>query len=75
MAEITPEQARAYLGRWDLVREAEVDALRRTPVEAKLRQLAALMASRHLFASEPDRETQAGAVRERWALIRKNLGG
>jgi hypothetical protein len=75
MAEITPEQARAYLGRWDLVREAEADALRSTPVEAKLRQLAALMASRHLFASEPDRETHADAVRERWALIRKNLGG
>jgi hypothetical protein len=75
MAEITPEQARAYLGRWELVRKVEADALRSTPVEAKLRQLAALMASRHVFGSEPDRQTQADKVRERWAAIRKQLGG
>jgi hypothetical protein len=75
MTEITPEQARAYLGRRDLVREVEAHALRSTPVELKLRQLAALMASRHLFGPEPDRETQVDSVRERWALIRKDLSG
>jgi len=44
MAAITPEEALAYLRRWELVREAEARELRRTPMETKLRQLAALMA-------------------------------
>jgi hypothetical protein len=44
-------------------------------METKLRQLAALMASRHLFAPEPDREEGVRLVRERWARLRKALGG
>lgn len=53
MAAITPEQARAYFRRWELLREEEARQLARTPMETKLRQLAALMASRHLFGGEP----------------------
>jgi hypothetical protein len=75
MAEITPEQARSYFSRWDLVREVETTELQRTSMETKLRQLAALMASRHLFAPDPNRETQVHEVRERWARLRKALGG
>lgn len=75
MADLTPEQARAYLNRWDLVREVEASELRRTPMETKLKQLAALMASRHLFGPEPDRETQVREVRDRWARLRQALGG
>ena len=72
---ITPEQAKSYLDRWKLVSEAEVEELRRTPMETKLRQLAALMASRRLFAPEPDREEGVRLVRERWARLRQKLGG
>jgi len=56
MDAITPEEARAYFRRWQLLREEEARQLARTPMETKLRQLVALMASRHLFGVEPDRE-------------------
>jgi len=72
---LPPDQARSYFSRWDLVREVEATELQRTSMETKLRQLAALMASRHLFAPDPDRETQICELRERWARLRKALGG
>src|SRR2546430_16223690 len=75
MAAITPEEALAYFRRWELVREAEARELRRTPMETKLQQLASLMASRHVFGPEPDREAQLQLVRERWARLRRGRGG
>lgn len=75
MEAITPEQARAYFRRWELLREEEARQLSRTPIETKLRQLAALMASRHLFGVEPDREAGVQAVRERWARLRRAMSG
>ena len=75
VAAVTPEQAFAYLRRWELVREAEARELRRTPLETKLQQLAALMASRHVFGPEPDREAQIQGVRERWARLKRALSG
>jgi hypothetical protein len=75
MADITPDDARAWFERWKLMSDAEVEELRRTPMEMKLRQLAALMASRHLFGPEPDREAGVLAVRDRWARLRQALGG
>jgi hypothetical protein len=58
MAAITPEEARAFADRW---------AARRTPVEKKLMQLCALMASRNLFAVDPERER---GVLRRHELVR-----
>ena len=75
MAVITPQEALAYFRRWELVRDAEARELRRTPVETKLQQLAALMASRHVFGPEPDREAEIQVVRERWARLRRVLSG
>ena len=75
MDAITPEEARAYFRRWELVREVEVMELRRTSMETKLKHLAALMASRHVFGPEPDREAQIQVVRERWARLRRALSG
>jgi hypothetical protein len=75
MAAITPEEARAYFRRWELVREVEASELRRTPMETKLQQLAALMAARHIFGPEPDREAETRVVRERWARLRRALSG
>ncbi len=74
MSAITPEQARAYLERWELVREAEAVELQRTPMAMKFRQLVALMASRDAFGEDPQREREIEAVRERWAGLRKALG-
>jgi hypothetical protein len=75
MPKMTPDEARAYLQRWELLREVEAAELRRTPMETKLRQLAALMAARDVFGPEPDREEQVLLVRERWARIKRALRG
>ena len=72
---MTPEDAHQYLERWRLVEERELTELRQTPIEAKARQLSALMASRELFGEDPDRENGVREVRARWARLRKALGG
>ena len=75
MAAITPAEARAYLKRWELVREIELIELRRTSMDVKLRQLSALMASRGLFGEDPERENGVQRVRDRWACLRRALLG
>jgi len=75
VATMTPEQARAYCQRWKLVREVEIATLRSTTMETKLRQLAALMASKHLFRADPVRDQEVSEVRDRWARLRQGLGG
>jgi hypothetical protein len=75
MAAITPTEAQAYFKRWELVKEIELLELRRTSTEVKLRQLSALMASRHLFGADPERETGVQLVRDRWAHLRLALRG
>jgi hypothetical protein len=75
MAGIEPDEARAYLERWQVLRDFETAELRRTPMETKMRQLASLMAARDVFGPEPDRDAQVSDVRERWARLRRALGG
>jgi hypothetical protein len=75
MPTMAPGEARAYLRRWQLVRDAEAAELRRTSMETKLQQLAALMAARNVFGPEPDRDSHVREVRERWARLRQALGG
>lgn len=76
MSSITAEQARWYLDpeRWRLVEEQEILELRSTPMEIKARQLAALMAARHLFSEDRNRENEVAEVRARWARIRRAYG-
>jgi hypothetical protein len=62
MSAITPKQARAYLERWDLVRDAEAAELQRTPMAMKFRQLEALMASRDAFGGDSQREQEIEAA-------------
>ena len=75
MATITPEEARAYIERWELVREEEDRQLRSTPLAVKFRQLEALMESRHLLGPDPNRAAEVQVVRERWARLRQALSG
>ena len=75
MAKISRRDAEAYLARWQLVREAEIAELRRTPMEAKLRQVAALVGARDSFAADADREREVEEVRRRWALLRQGSSG
>ncbi len=74
MSKITPEQARAYLKRFELLEEIQTDELLRTSVQSRFQQLSALMASRHAFGPESDRERDMEIVRERWARLRRALG-
>jgi hypothetical protein len=75
MRSMTPAEARAYFGRWELLRPVEAAELRRMPVADKLRQLSALMASRDLFGPVVDREAGIHAVRARWARLRRTSSG
>ncbi len=75
MVKITPEEARAYSDRWAAVEALQREELRRTPMATKLLQLAALMASRDLFASDAEREKGVLEVRKRWAQLRLVLHG
>lgn len=75
MSKMTPEEARAYLARWRLLRDVEARELQRTSMETKLRQLAALMAARDVFGPEPDRDAEIRDVRERWGHLRRALSG
>lgn len=75
MPPITSEEARAYFERWAIVRNLEIEELRRTSMETKLQQLASLMASRLAFGPEPDRERDVEVVRERWNRLRWAYGG
>ena len=56
MTPITREQAHAFLARWKLVKQTQMQDLRETPIETKMRQLSTLMASRDLFRPDLDRE-------------------
>jgi hypothetical protein len=51
-SKISTNEARSYLERWQLVERAELSELRAASMEAKVRQLAALMEARNLFAAE-----------------------
>ena len=75
MASITAGEAQAYFKRWELVKEIEIAELRRTSMDTKLHQLSALMASRNLFAVDPERENGLQLVRARWARLWQALGG
>ncbi|MBL8271558.1 hypothetical protein [Steroidobacter sp.] len=75
MASITPKDARTYLNRWDLVREAEATELRAASMDTKARQLAVLMASRDLFRRDESRDQEIVDVRDRWTRIRRAMSG
>lgn len=75
MPSMTPDEARAYVTRWQLLQAVEATELQRTSTEIRLRQLAALMASRDVFGPEPERDAQVQVVRDRWARLRRAYGG
>jgi hypothetical protein len=63
-------ELQAWLERWKRVNEFEVQELRDTSVETKLRQLAALMASAEAFGWREDQE-EIEEVRARWNRLRE----
>jgi hypothetical protein len=72
---MTREEAQAWQKRWELVNKAEREELRRTPMEQKLRQLAAMMAAARELGWTEKMAEEEGEVRERWMRLRRVLGG
>jgi hypothetical protein len=71
MAQVTPGEIRDYLARLALAGEHEIEELRSTPVETKLRQIWALMGSAALFENSAQREAGVREARERWARLHR----
>lgn len=74
MSRLSSEQAKAYLQRWSITAAHELDELRRTPLDQKLRQLEALTASRSLFDQQVADPRERQELCARWARIRDSLG-
>jgi N-acetylglutamate synthase-like GNAT family acetyltransferase len=75
MSSPSTREVRAYLAGLSLANEFEIEELRKTAVELKLRQLWALMTSADFFEKEGRRETEASKVRERWSRLHRALHG
>jgi hypothetical protein len=68
---ITPKTVRAYLAGLEQASAFEIDELRRTPAELKLRQIWSLMTSVDLLEVSAEREAEVAEVRDRWRRIRQ----
>jgi hypothetical protein len=66
-----PKSIRDYLAGLELAGLFEVEELRRTPIELKLRQIWSLMTSVDLLEGGAEREVGVAEVRERWRRIRQ----
>ena len=68
---VDPKHIREYLAGLELAGVFEVEELRRTPIELKLRQIWSLMTSADLLDDEAGRESGIAEVRDRWRRIRR----
>jgi hypothetical protein len=68
---VDPKSVRDYLAGLELAGAFEVEELRRTPMELKLRQIWTLMTSADLLEDDAAREAGVTEVRDRWRRIRQ----
>ncbi|OGT80100.1 MAG: hypothetical protein A3H91_10130 [Gammaproteobacteria bacterium RIFCSPLOWO2_02_FULL_61_13] len=71
MTQVTPAEVRDYLAGLALASEYEIEELRNTPIETKLRQIWALMGSTALFEDSAQRGADHREIRERWARLHR----
>jgi hypothetical protein len=71
---LTGSQAQAYLAHWQAAREAQIEELRATSDELKLRQLAALMLSARALGWFTSDVPETNPAREQWRLLRRAYG-
>lgn len=74
MPDVTPKTVKDYLAGLAEANAFEIEELRRTPIEVKLRQLWALMSSPDLYESETQRDASVSEIRKRWLRLYKSLG-
>lgn len=72
---LTRKEARAFRARWEMVNAAERIELLKTPLDHKLRQLAALMASVQPLGWTDALAAEEAEVRARWNRLRAALNG
>ena len=70
-SDANPDPAATFRDRWRRVNAAEIEELRRTPMETKLRQLAALMASCDAMGWTPKLAAEEEQVRALWIRLRE----
>lgn len=73
MAAPTPMEVRDHLAALALAAAHEIEELRRTPVETKLRQLQAMMGIARLLESDEQRAAEEREARARWARLHQAL--
>jgi hypothetical protein len=71
---ITKTEVKAFKARWKVVNAAERDELRKTSVEQKFKQLAALMRSAKKLGWTKALAAEEADVRGRWNRLRKIWG-
>jgi hypothetical protein len=67
---MTKEEALAFKARYEAVNAFEIDELRSTSVEVKIKQTEALMASVTQFGWEKGLCEQESEVRDRWVRLK-----
>ncbi|HJY81783.1 MAG TPA: hypothetical protein VKK81_11955 [Candidatus Binatia bacterium] len=72
---LTRKEARAFQARWKMVNTAERAELRTTPLDRKLQQLAALMASVQSLGWTDALAAEEAEVRARWNRLRAARNG
>ena len=69
--QMTKAEARAWMDRWKIVNDFEREELRRTPIETKVRQLAAMMAMALRLDWHTSTDAELRLIRERWVRLKK----
>ena len=72
---LTKAEAKAFQERWRLVTAREEEELRTTSLDVKWQQLNTLLQWAHQFGWTETLKEGEAEVRERWARLRKVLGG
>ncbi len=71
---MTKAEIQAWRDRWKLMNELDVEDLRQTPMDIKLKQLAALMASVDVFHARESLEADDQIGYDRWRKFRTAYG-
>lgn len=71
VARMKPEDAQAWVKRWQLVNDAEREELRATSIDLKLRQWAAMMILAKQLGWSEALSAEEEVVRYRWNLLRQ----
>ena len=72
---LTKEEALAFEARWRLVNDTINEEIRTTPVEMKLKQLGALVASVYALGWDEKLREGEDEVRERWLILKRMSNG